>query len=482
VLGIERNENRHSAFLAWLLNPDSTHGLKESPLRKFLSLVATKATDSYKCASQEVREHLITSNYSLQVECVKTEQSIIGLANGDTKDFKEFVETDSKGGFKKDAKNRFDIWILLHIKYAGENDVEHNWTIPIVVETKIYSKEGNAGDEAKAQTIRYQKAVNILYPKKDSQPLFVYLARQEIKDKDYPSDPAFILLFYQDILDHVLQPCAILSATQAQSADARVLIDGYIRNLSCPSNRDGENIKDYSILAIAESENNELETIFESNAFKTALHAIYPKEAQTLLDNEENQSGNSSTMMEQFWNVNENLFKIVLYNHFKCDEKKMETVQKIIKVSNRDNTRYLVGLKSGDWLNVNNRPASKSEASFLIFKAYCEIWQQQHPKDTLTIDHLRQTFTTNLNSFYYNRRWLKFLFYDFDEKVVVDVKGNRREGEEITSEDKWNFYWDDIHKLPIEGNVHSVKMWRKDDFEELKKKAESFGIIIEPIE
>lgn len=43
ILGVERSENRHSAFLAWLFNPASTHGLKEIPLRKFLALVATQA-------------------------------------------------------------------------------------------------------------------------------------------------------------------------------------------------------------------------------------------------------------------------------------------------------------------------------------------------------------------------------------------------------------------------------------------------------
>ena len=45
VLGIQRSENRHSAFLAWLLNPDAPHSLKEMPLRKFLALIAAKADD-----------------------------------------------------------------------------------------------------------------------------------------------------------------------------------------------------------------------------------------------------------------------------------------------------------------------------------------------------------------------------------------------------------------------------------------------------
>ena len=42
ALNVERNENRHSAFIAWWLNPKSEHGLGDAPLKLFLRLVATK--------------------------------------------------------------------------------------------------------------------------------------------------------------------------------------------------------------------------------------------------------------------------------------------------------------------------------------------------------------------------------------------------------------------------------------------------------
>ncbi|MDD7360080.1 MAG: PD-(D/E)XK nuclease family protein, partial [Mediterraneibacter faecis] len=43
ALNVERNENRHSAFVAWWLNPKSEHGLGDLPLKLFLRLVATKS-------------------------------------------------------------------------------------------------------------------------------------------------------------------------------------------------------------------------------------------------------------------------------------------------------------------------------------------------------------------------------------------------------------------------------------------------------
>ena len=485
VLGVERSEKRHSAFLEWLLNPESAHGLKELPLRKLLSLVAAKADDEYKCYYQQVREHLITGNYSMQMECVKTEQSIIGLANGNSEKFKDVVETNDNGGFKQDAQNRFDIWMLLNIKFEDENGVEQRWSLPIVVENKIYSTEGNANDPKRAQTTRYMRAVNILKnvvcPDPNySQPLLVYLTPSDTKKG--PTDQAFIHITYQDLLDHVLQPCSMVSASQASSADTRALIDGYVRNLSCPSNRDGENVKDYSILAIADTESHDLETIFASEAFKTALSAIYPNEAQVLLGEEASAVEDKQTMIDQFWNANENLFKIVLYNHFKGDEEKMKAVRKIVKVSNRDNTRYFVAVKQGaPWLN--SHAASKSETSFLIFKAYCELQHEKNPSALLTLDDLRREFDCELNSYYHNR-FLQYLFYDFDEEVTVDVSAHKWFGKEICPDSNtWDFYWDEAHQLPhVAGDVRNVKMWRKDDFDRLVEKARKIGIVVEPKE
>ena len=44
VLGIERNENRFSAFICWLLNTNGSHGLGDEPLKKLLRLYASKTT------------------------------------------------------------------------------------------------------------------------------------------------------------------------------------------------------------------------------------------------------------------------------------------------------------------------------------------------------------------------------------------------------------------------------------------------------
>jgi len=484
ILGVQRSENRHSAFLAWLLNPSASHSLKEMPLRKFLALTATKADDEWKCYFDEVRQHLLSGNYLLKVDCIKTEQSIVGLANEKLSDLDGIVEKTDKGQFKKDGQNRFDIWMLVHITFTDEKDCERNWTLPIVVENKIYSSEGNADDKEKAQTVRYHRAMGVLQKivcnDNYRQPLLVYLTPSDAKKG--PTAPSFIHLTYQDLLDHVIQPCSILNSIQGPGTEASVLIDGYIRNLSCPSNRDGENERDYSILAIAETESHDLKTLFESDIYEAALRSMYPKEAKTLLGQPVAEMPDDLPLLEQFWKANENLFKIVLYNHFKNDKEKLTVVQKIVKVSNRDNTRYFVATKQGEsWLN--KKAASKSEASFLIFKAYCLLRHEQNPSTELTVDDLRSEFDCSLNSYYYNR-FLKHLFYNFDEEVNVDVESSKHYGNVICPEgDSWDFYWDDAHQLPnVKGDVRAVKMWRQDDFECLVDKARKLGIVVEPKE
>ena len=482
VLGVQRNETRHSAFLAWLLNPKASHALKEMPLRKFLALIAAKADDEAKCFYDVVRRHLLSGNYLLNVDCVNTEQSIIGLAAERIADMEDIVEKKGNGQFKEDAQNRFDIWLLAHITIADQQDCERNWTIPVVVENKIYSNESHADDGEKAQTVRYQKAMSVLKKMVCNddycQPLLVFLTPSDAK-KD-PASLSFIHLTYQELLDYVIQPCAMLVSAERADVETCALVNGYVRNLSCPSNQDGESKKDYSILAIAETENQDLERLFNSDAFQVALRTVFPKESKMLLGRPSKDYPDDTPLLEQFWNANESLFKIVLHNHFKNDKKKMAIVRKIVRVSNRDNTRYFVATKQGEpWLN--SKAASKSEASFLIFKAYCELQHKKTPSALLTIDDLRREFDCGLNSYYHNR-FLHYLFYDFAKEVTIDVVTHKWYGNVICPEsNNWDFYWDDAHQLPhVEGDVRNVKMWRKDDFDRLVEKARKLGIVVVP--
>ena len=204
---------------------------------------------------------------------------------------------------------------------------------------------------------------------------------------------------------------------------------------------------------------------------------MYEKEAKALLGDGFIEYNEDISYAEQFWNANEPLFKVAIYNHFRNDREKMTIVRRIVKESNRDNSKYMVAAKKGEWLN--SKPASKSEASFLIAKARCILRHEQSPGTLITADDLNADFDGSLNE-YYRSRFLKNLFYDINEPIVYDVPGTKAEGNALDIDNSWDFYTDGKHALPyVSGDVRGVKMWRKADFERLVEKAESFGIIVE---
>lgn len=146
----------------------------------------------------------------------------------------------------------------------------------------------------------------------------------------------------------------------------------------------------------------------------------------------------------------------------------MKDVRRIIKVSNRDNIRYIVIDANGK--SMNQKPVSKSESAFLIFKAYCQ-------KGNVDIDQLRKDFPCKeINTYYYDR-YLQHLFYDFNTDVKIDSQNNNGYGNVIPEGNTWDFYGDDDHLLPCtSGRIRNVKMWRKADFDRLVEWAEKYGI------
>lgn len=492
VFGIERSENRHSAFIAWLLNPNSSHLLGDAPLRKFLSMVAAIANNGTNeqldsqnevpplSNNESLKSLLFNEKYSIQIEDIQTEQPIINLVDAQNNNiFNDIVDKDKrKGDFKKDEKNRFDIWIELKI-----NDNEgQEWIVPIILENKIYSKEGCRKDDQKHQTDRYAEAITILnnlHYKNKAIPIMVYLTPSSGKG---PHSKQFVHITYQDLLDHVIMPTRLMAKKIHPSIENMSLFDGYIRNLSMPSiNKKGS--KDYSILAVSLTEREQLEKIFKSEAFQIALTHLYNDVAKKLDVKKEDLEKiigiktediiqADTELIQQFWDANEDLFKIVLYSHCMDVQKPLNIINPIINKTNRDNTRYWVSYKIGDEVvSLTPKPVPKSMASQLIAEAYCK--QQQN---RVSLDDLRKAFPGN--KIRPKSSYLKELFYDINGTFNYD-KGTR-EKKPIDLDKSWDFYPDRIIQETKSDGIRMVKKWNKDDFDRLRNKAKDYGIIVEP--
>ena len=100
VIGAERSENRHSAFLRWLLSPDSSHGLGYEPLRLFLRLIATLKWGVQTFEPDLYRKILAGGGYDIElIEPAELEK-----------------KTD------KQNKDRIDIWMVLCFSYEVDGE------------------------------------------------------------------------------------------------------------------------------------------------------------------------------------------------------------------------------------------------------------------------------------------------------------------------------------------------------------------------
>ena len=308
VLGVERSETRHSAFLCWLLNANASHGLGEEPMKKLLRLYATKMDDD-----SSFRIMLMTGDYELEMNDIVTEKS--------TSD-----EQGSKGG-KSKKKDRMDVWATMTLKDMAGNEQ----SLALVIENKIYSGEGAE------QTERYHQYVISNVLGKDTKPVEIFLTPAGAKA---PSCKSFIHISYQELLDSVILPLA----HRDMPAEASQIISDYIRNLSKPSSAaDGK----YTILATSATEKAKLMTFY--NKFHTLFHLALvagnvkvqrKKECRQLMEETDKQE-----LLAGLWHSNEDLFKVIISVLKEYPEQMMlspDVYDNVFKETNRDTTKYNV--------------------------------------------------------------------------------------------------------------------------------------------
>lgn len=425
ALNLERNENRHSAFIAWWLNPNSDHGLGEAPMKLFLRLVASKS----ELFDGLLLTKILSGGYDLNLKGkIELEKSLSSL------------------GLK--SNYRMDIWSVLSIKY---DDEESERIIPLVIENKIYSKE------RKGQTQDYYDGMNT-YFLSEGLPIDVVvgvlLSPKEIK----PECDAFVCVTYQELLDYVIEP--LMSNVIAEKVS---FVESFVRNLGRPALGVA---KDYSVLAISQKEYNMIEVLRDKDKelFDMVFATLYADDVKKIMGDDRYQEivallnvDEMENIFRELWNEYESVFKSVVYFNYKESH---DVLNKLFKPTNRDTTRYKVTHKGTEIFP--QRRLSKSLAACAIFKAYLK----EYP--AITLDELREAFPGNLNGYYYNH-FFNDLFYIFDEPL--ELTAGKHKGKEVVNiSTTWDFYLDEEKLLSIENKtkkVMMVKMWRKSDFDNL---------------
>lgn len=244
IMGKARDEESHSAFLAWLLDgKDLTASHSDSPLMWLLQiLVLREETVKAKIdpIPNAIKAQILSRTLQFKIDKVKTEEIINNAMthNYFKKNFK------FKKGEEKDGQDRLDIYIKCSItepkKCGGYVSFE------VFIENKVLSTEGGAKpeknqvfvegiscnkkvkhDELK-QTERYYKALSYDNDAKNLQ-LFVYLTPEGL---DFSESKHYFQVSYQDILDYILTP---LIQNEDLSERSKFLIQDYIDGLSIPT-------------------------------------------------------------------------------------------------------------------------------------------------------------------------------------------------------------------------------------------------------
>ena len=451
TLGIERSENRHSAFLCWLLNPKSDHQLGVEALKKFLALYATAS----KNLNAELKAAFITGRYEL--ESVETET--------------EVALTRFCGDEGDDKQNRLDLWAEFSVVLPDGNG---KWPIALVLENKIYSKEGKKSDLY--QTEVYHNCLSKYYDK--------HILLETFLTPDAAEGPhctSYVHLTYQQLLDDVLFPLSAM----VKPENAALFINDYIRNLGKPAysdDKNGDRMKPYSILATSALERNRLQQLLNTENMKTvierALIAVYGNLAKDIVGKDamkRNKEMNSyeTLVLTDFWNDNIDILKAMLYNLDIFPESKKDAVDKIFKESRRDTTKYVVEREEGrKWVFADEnykKPLAKGRAACVFFSQ----WLQMQKKG-VSLEDVKKAFPISINQYYATNKW------DFLDSLIYLVKTSEYEhyvvnasGKEIRLEDDcWDFY-------PLNGrqcgwgylkdNERAImaKMWRTEDFQRL---------------
>ena len=328
IMSVARSENRHSAFLAWLLKgEDFAVSPQDHPIVHLLDSIITRVGENkiandekvnnqdYKITNyDQLKETILTRDIkSIEIEEIKTEKSLGDLC----------VDATGKSLTGLPKLDRIDVYIRFSIvrkTTLGILDYE------IIIENKIGSSEGGAPknkdkafdgssiseDYQVMQTIRYFKACT--HADRNDNPengsIFVYLTPDLEKD---PASPYFIHITYQDVLDRIIDP--LLLPDVNTSDRVRLFLEEYISSLSLPayeqsddSEDNTQQIKDAIIMAVRSKEREQLSDLWNKkykDLLTSAIEAYNQTDEEVLKD-----SGNQ--ILKQFCAVNKELIIAIL--------------------------------------------------------------------------------------------------------------------------------------------------------------------------
>ena len=525
IIAKERSETTYSAFLKWVLQGNVVSTDELSPLMMLLDILV-KRTEDYPSpetsVSPDLKNRIVARSLTLSNITATVEKSVSSLANEITGG-NAVCTLDQLHGIAAKSADRIDIFLQCDVSADGLK----SRPMQVIIENKIDSKEGGKKNNSKTGVLAYDNASQteryyMATQRNDVYQWYVYLTpealipEQHYSKAEGPTDPHFIHITYQDILDGIIIP---LLASSNLSSRARFFLEEFRNQLTFPS-LNGVSIQ--PCIAVGNDQSKELNDIWqgykdlitdsalaasEGTFWKVdekwydhqprvelalMLRELGAPEADNFLTRDakgqivtkkglhykviagiaekngihttvaENDFGESQDLLAAFWDKNKRFLTALLSGIEEKDDVFVLTQE----VAKRDTTRYTVFYDG----NVLSNLSQKGVTAWAIIAKWAQLYKASGAK--LDLESLRKTFPRTCNPYYEQGKWYKHLFYPKDACIYDGEKGD---GSVPTSH--WDIDFNGKYDIQTDdGPVVFLKMWRKDALEHFIEKAEAMPI------
>lgn len=242
ILGRSNQEDWYSHVIAWLLNPQSMHGLDSYPLRQFLALVCIRAEDKRLDKAQSLLPKLkVVDSAEIESSCFMPDPGVPKL--------NKELSIGNKGKGKKAKKMRFDIAATICLKETGQKGSSR---LLFICENKVRSVEAKSGkktqtelyaqwalascvanqatDTAKAKENTPHFHLNddaLFYDCANEEGRYVVLVFLSARN-DIAKSPMFVSVSYRDLVNEVLVPSLACSGL---TENARHILEEFVDEL-----------------------------------------------------------------------------------------------------------------------------------------------------------------------------------------------------------------------------------------------------------
>jgi len=322
IVSKSRNEATHSAFLAWLLQGEEFTN-DDAPLLRFLDILVknSQGIDSPIVSDDALKAAILSRTLELAEVKAVTEQTVKDISTIPSRDRLDIYLTAT---LAKPVSGKKYLRIIIENKVFSEEMIA-NEKVPKNVSGPSMDSLNKAqftGKEAYLklhQTQRYYSAV-VEHPEDkgyndEAFTIFVFLTPSGSR----PTDPHFIPVTYQDLMDYVLEP---LSANPGLEAIVKTYLREYISALSVPSISDSDN--EFTVLAVSADERERLEKFWKK------YEAIIIEAANS---NKAKGSEAKDLVLQKFYEKNQPLFMAIY--HIMPDKAAV-----LKQYSTRDYTKY----------------------------------------------------------------------------------------------------------------------------------------------